>query len=123
MVNQEPWCLGFTNNPVDRRINYADKDPTFLSSKISLAASYKCFNLKPNALENLVHTFLTKARLDIEILDDNGAIYRPREWFSVPFEIINQTVNLILNGQITYYDYDHVNEAIVLRNSSSDDFL
>jgi len=107
--------IGFTNNPVDSRINYADKDPTFLSSKVSLIASYKCFNLKPNALENLVHTFLSKARLDIEILDDNNLIYRPKEWFSVPFEIIDQTINLILNEQITHYQYDHINEVIIFR--------
>jgi hypothetical protein len=36
----------------------------------------------------------------------------PREWFSVPLEVIDQAVSMMINGDITQYRYNHLNETI-----------
>jgi hypothetical protein len=37
----------------------------------------------------------------------------PREWFIVPFPLIETTIGLLLNEQIRDYRYDAVNQRIV----------
>jgi len=39
----------------------------------------------------------------------------PREWFIAPFEVIEQSIELILNGKIIDYKYDMENQTIVAK--------
>ena len=49
------------------------------------------------------------------IIDSKGDIYRPREWFIVPIDIIEKSIKLIMNGKIIEYVYDKDMEEIIKR--------
>jgi hypothetical protein len=40
----------------------------------------------------------------------------PREWFVVSFEVIEEAIQLILNGNILNYEYDTENKRIKLKS-------
>ena len=67
--------------------------------------------------ETLIHKFFDEARLDIEIMDRFGKPYRPKEWFLVPLEIIEEAVNRMIDGSIVKYKYDHKSCSIRQINS------
>lgn len=66
-------------------------------------------------LESLLHRFFASACLDIEFENDNGQRINPREWFIVPFEVIEEVIELILNENIVNYEYDTMNKRIILK--------
>jgi hypothetical protein len=37
-----------------------------------------------NKIENIIQSFFSSNRLDIEIADKDGYLAKPKEWFSVP---------------------------------------
>jgi hypothetical protein len=47
--------------------------------------------------------------------DGNGKLYKPREWFIAPLEIIEEAIDLIVSGKIINYRYDDKNESIIER--------
>lgn len=49
----------------------------------------------------------------MEIYDEIGRIYKPKEWFIAPLEIIEEAIELILNGKIVNYRYDENTESII----------
>jgi hypothetical protein len=57
-------------------------------------------------LENLFHKIFASARLDLIIEDRFGKHVKPREWFLVPLQAIDEAVNRIRDGSITDYIYD-----------------
>lgn len=64
-------------------------------------------------LENTIHSFFDQVRLNIEISDEEGRIYRPREWFDVPLQIIEEAVTIIVNDDISNYYYDKSVQQII----------
>jgi hypothetical protein len=44
-----------------------------------------------------------------------GQRINPREWFVVPFEVIEEAIQLILNENILDYEYDSENGMIILK--------
>ena len=82
---------------------------------VHLVCTYKVFNVEPHKLESLLHRFFGNACLDVNLTDGNGQLYRPREWFVAPFEVIEQAVLFILNGEIVKYRYDVERGEIVGR--------
>ena len=51
-------------------------------------------------LENLIHRFFGDARLGIELKDRFGKPFRPREWFLVPLEMVEQAIAMLEDGSI-----------------------
>lgn len=98
--------IGVTGGSVERRIDNAKLDPTFLLAEAEIIATYKLSNISRTKLENLIHRIFDPARLDIEIKDRFGNPVVPREWFLVPLFIIDEAVSRIKNGTITDYQYD-----------------
>ncbi len=98
--------IGVTGGEVEKRIVNAKNDPTFLLSDVQIVATYKLANINRIKLENLIHKFLSPARLDIEIKDRFGKPVRAREWFLVPFFIIDEMVEKIKEGNLSGYYYD-----------------
>jgi hypothetical protein len=49
---------------------------------------------------------LGQCQISIEVFDNNGSKHTPREWFQVPYEIIEQAVKLIVTGEVINYIYD-----------------
>ncbi|MFN0192196.1 MAG: GIY-YIG nuclease family protein [Aestuariivirga sp.] len=98
--------IGVTGGTVETRISHAALDATYLLADVEVIATYDLFNINRTKLENLIHRFFEPARLDLEIKDRFGNPVRPREWFLVPLQAINEAVERIKDGSISEYRYD-----------------
>ena len=109
------YKIGFTTGTVDDRIRGAATDPTYLMSPVKIVATYKTYNMNTQKFEHLLHRVFSKVRLDLKVrgLDDEN--YIPDEWFTVPLDVIDQAITLIINGEIVNYEYDENNEQLLLR--------
>ena len=105
--------IGFTRNDVEERIKNAEKDPTFLMAPVNTKGVWKCYNMNPQKFEHLLHTFFGNSCLEIEIFDEKGEKHNPQEWFIAPIEVIEQAIELIINGKIVNYIFDPINLTIV----------
>lgn len=110
------YKIGFATNSVDDRIKNAKNEATYLFSDVKKVATYKVYNRNADKLENLLHRFFANACLDIDLFNDKGQRLNPREWFVVPFEVIEETIQLILNENIVNYEYDTVNKRVKLKS-------
>jgi T5orf172 domain len=106
--------IGVTGNDVKGRIVSAKVDPTFLLAEVEIVATYELFNVNRVKLENLIHRFFEPARLDLEMKDRFGRPFRPREWFLVPLEAIDEAVRRTKDGTIIDCRYDVENARIVI---------
>ena len=107
------YKVGFTKQSLTVRIKDAKDDPTFLMAPVSPHSTYRCYNVNPQKLEHLLHKFFGEACLDIEVTDNSGKKYVPREWFIAPIGIIDQAIQLIITGEIVNYKYDRENQVIM----------
>lgn len=107
------YKIGYSTTPVEERIKNADKEPTYLMAQVRIVTTYKCYNMNLQKLEQLVHHFFGNVCLNIDVFDDAGKRYAPREWFIAPFDIIDKAIALIVSGDILDYRYDDANEKIV----------
>lgn len=98
--------IGVTTGKVNKRITEARKDPTYLLADVELVASYALpENVVPHKLEKLIHKVLQSAQLDIIINDRFGNPVKPKEWFLVPINIINEIIEKIKDGTIQNFVY------------------
>jgi hypothetical protein len=102
--------IGVTGGKVESRISNAEKDSTYLLAGVEIVATYKLYNLKRTKLEALFRKIFGDAQLVLTIDDRFGNPVKPREWFMVPLNVINDVVIRIQDGTITEYIYD-VNSA------------
>lgn len=105
--------IGVTNGKVEQRIAGARLQPTYLMADVEIVATYELFNVNAHKLENLLHRFFADVALDIEIPDRFGRAVRPREWFLVPLDVIDQVVELVKERTITQHRYDASTASIV----------
>ncbi len=98
--------VGVTGGKVEARIAGADKDATYLLAEVEVVATYKLHNLNRTKLENIFHRLFGAAQIDLTIEDRFGNPVKPREWFLVPLQVIDEAVQLIRDGSITGYVYD-----------------
>lgn len=108
--------IGVTSGKVERRIANAKIDATFLLADVEVIATYELYNINRTKLENLIHRIFDPARLDIEIKDRFGNPVVPREWFLVPFSVVDEAVERIKDGTIKSYVYDPQQARLVERN-------
>lgn len=109
------YKVGFASNSVDERIKNARHEATYLFADVQKVATYKVYNRNADKLEHLLHRFFANACLDIDLFNEKGQRLNPREWFVVPFDVIEETIQLILNETIVNYDYDHKSKKIILK--------
>jgi hypothetical protein len=107
--------IGFTRDSVEKRIKNAEKSPTYLMAPVDVVASYRTYNMKASALENLLHRAFAEVRLDLAQADRKGRDYDPSEWFVVPRDVIDQAIDLIISGGIVDYVYDAAARKLVER--------
>lgn len=98
--------IGVTGGKVETRIAGAEKSATYLLAGVEVVATYKLFNINRTQLEGLIHKVFASAALDLTIQDRFGNPVKPREWFLVPLDAINQAVERIRDESITRYRYD-----------------
>tara|TARA_R110002096_G_scaffold240751_4_gene432637 strand:+ start:203 stop:1414 length:1212 start_codon:yes stop_codon:yes gene_type:complete len=98
--------IGVTGGDVKKRIANAIHDPTFLLSEVEVVATYELYNINRTKLENLLHSVLESARLEIQIKDRFGRPVVPREWFLVPLFVIDNVVEKLKDGTLKDYFYN-----------------
>ncbi len=99
--------IGVTTGKVNKRITDAKNDPTYLLADVELVASYGLpENIVPHKFEKLIHKVLQSAQLDIVINDRFGKPVKPKEWFLVPINIIEEIINHMKCGTISNVIYD-----------------
>ena len=110
--------IGFCSTTVEERIANAKNSPTYLCSEVEICQTYRCTNnIKPHQVERLVHALLNEHRLNITLKDNFGKTYRPQEWFTVPFETVEQIIAHIIDGTIQNYRVDPLRGKLVKINS------
>ena len=97
----------------ETRISGADKDATYLLAGVEVVATYKLHNVNRVRMENLFHRIFSNAQIDISIDDRFGNPVKPREWFLVPLQVIDEAVERILDGSITEFAYDPKKASLV----------
>lgn len=107
--------IGFSKTTVEDRIKNALQEPTYLMAEVRIVIAYKCYNMNPQKLEQLLHNFFGNSCLNIDVFDKDGNRHTPREWFIAPLAIIEQAIHYIISGEIIYYKYDSTNEEIIER--------
>jgi len=112
---QNLYKIGFASNSVDDRIKNAKNEATYLFADVKKIATYKVYNRNADKLENLLHRFFASACLDIDLFNEKGQRLNPREWFVVPFNVIEESIQLILNENIVNYEYDTELKRIKLK--------
>lgn len=110
--------IGVTGGKVETRIANAVHDATYLLADVEVVATYKLAGLDRTKLENLFHRIFAPAQLDLTINDRFGHPVRPREWFLVPLQVIDEAVRRILDGSITNATYDPKSARLVDDNAS-----
>ena len=109
------YKVGFASNSVDERIKNARHEATYLYAEVQKVATYKVYNRNADKLESLLHRFFANACLDIDLFNEKGQRLNPREWFVVPFDVIEESIQLILNENIVNYEYDPLTKKVKLK--------
>ncbi len=112
------YKIGFSTTPVLQRIKNAEQEPTYLMAPVRIVAEYKTFNMNTQKFELLLHNFLGHCCVSIDITDKNGVRRTPREWFSVPYEVVNQAIQLIISGEVVNYKYDRGKREIIYKENN-----
>lgn len=98
--------IGVTGGDVKTRIANAKYDPTYLLAEVEIVATFKLANINRKKLEALIQQFFSSARLDLELQDRFGLAIKPREWFLVPLDVIEEVIEKIKAGTIGQFRYD-----------------
>ncbi len=107
--------IGVTGGEVKDRIANAKKDPTYLLADVEIVATFKLMNIKRKELEALLQKFFSSARLELELTDRFGAPVKPREWFLVSLEVIEEVIEKIEQGTIDQFRYDRETASLSQR--------
>ncbi len=105
--------IGVTGGKVETRISNAENEATYLLSKVEVVASYKLFGINRTKLENLFHRLFSPAQLDLVIHDRFGNPVKPKEWFLVPLQAIDEAVKCVRDGSIVDFAYDTKTASLV----------
>ena len=107
------YKIGYSTVPVAERIKNASKEATYLMADVRIVNAYRIYNVITQDFESLIHRFFAEVCLNVDIKDEKGRRIAPREWFVVPFQIIEKVISLIETGDIVNYKYDSINQALL----------
>ena len=110
---QNLYKIGYSKTEIEERIKNAEKEPTYLMAPVRIQGAWKCFNMNPQKLEQLLHNFFGSSCLELDVFDEKGKRHTPREWFIAPIEVIEQAIELIINGEIVNHKFDAENMIII----------
>jgi hypothetical protein len=105
--------IGVTGGKIETRIKNATNEATYLLAGVEVVASYKLYGVNRSKLENLFHRLFATAQLDLVIHDRFGNPVKPKEWFMVPLQVIDEAVKRIRDGSITDYIYETKSASLV----------
>jgi hypothetical protein len=107
------YKIGYSKIDVQERIKNAENETTYLMAPVKIEGAWECYNMNPQKFENLIHKFFGEACLKVDVNDKDGERHTPREWFIVPFEVIEKAIELIITGRILDFEYSVENERIM----------
>ena len=93
------YKIGFTTTPLEARIANAKNEPTYLCADVETVATWRVCNVKSSVFESLIHKLFDGVQLQVTV---DGK--RPKEWFVVPFPVIEQAMTYIVSGKPVAYD-------------------
>ena len=105
--------IGFSTTSVNERIKNAINEPTYLMAPVEVVADYRVYNMRPSALERLIHRVFSDVRLDLSQVGPHGKNYNPSEWFIVPIKAIDQAIEMTVNGDITDFTYVPTSQSFI----------
>ena len=115
---QHLYKIGYSTIPVHERIKNAEKEPTYLMAPVKVESEYETYNMNTQKFEQLLHNFFGSACLNIDVYDSKGKRHIPQEWFIAPIHIIDQVIDLIIQGDIVNYIYHLQSESIIKKNGT-----
>jgi T5orf172 domain len=98
--------IGVTSGSVETRISGAEKSSTYLLAGVDVVATYKVYGVNCQKLESLIHKVFAAAQINLSIPDRFGHMVKPREWFLVPLNVIDEAVGRIRDRTIVGCRYD-----------------
>ena len=107
------YKIGCCSGAVSDRIKNAANEPTYLLSDVKIILTARCYNINVFQLEGAIHDFFSKSNISFEVIDKDGNIYHPKEWFIAPLSIIEEAISLIVNDDISKYEYNAEMKLIV----------
>lgn len=93
------YKIGFTVTSVESRIANAKKEPTYLCDDVEVVATWKVYNVKSSTFEALIHKLFASVQLQVTV---DG--HQPKEWFIVPFKVVDEAINAIISGKSIEYN-------------------
>ena len=93
------YKIGFTTQTVEERIANAKNDATYLYADVEIVASWEVYNIKAVAFENALHKLFKKTQLKLA-----AGVAHPKEWYIVPYKIIEEAVSRLIQGEKIGYD-------------------
>ncbi len=109
------YKIGYSQTTIEERIKNAEKEPTYLMAPVSIVSGFKCYNMNPQKLEQLLHNFFGNSCLELDVYDEKQKRHTPREWFIVSLAVIEKAVELIIEGKIIDYKFDYNKQGIVVK--------
>jgi hypothetical protein len=73
---------------------------------VEVVATYKVYGINCQKLEALIHKVFSAAQINLSIPDRFGHLVKPREWFLVTLNVIDEAVQRIRDRSIIHYRYD-----------------
>lgn len=112
------YKIGYCSGDVTARIKNAIHEPTYLMNDVEVVLTVRCYNLDVPYLEASIHSFFSNVNVYFEVRDDEGIMHYPKEWFTVPLNIIEEAIPLIVDKKIDSYRYDNNMQMIIQKGSS-----
>lgn len=109
------YKIGLTKRDVTERFKEAPKDPAFLMYEAEQIKIIPLHGFNLNSVEGAIHSLFGSCRLDIDVTGVDGKNHKPKEWFNVPIEAINDAVTLIEKQTIHLYRYDGDTQKLIKR--------
>ena len=93
------YKIGFTTQTVEERIANARNEATYLYADVEIVASWEVYNIKAVAFENALHKLFKRVQLQLA-----AGVAHPKEWYIVPYKIIEEAVSRLIQGEKIGYD-------------------
>ena len=93
------YKIGFTRQSVKQRISDARNESTYLFADVKIVKTYQVANIKASTFESLIHKLFDAVQLQV-----NAGIAKPKEWYVVPFPVIDMAIHCLIEGKPIAYD-------------------
>lgn len=93
------YKIGFTRKSLEERIANAKNEATYLYADVEVVAEWQVYNIKAVELENALHKLFGNVQLGL-----SAGNYVPKEWYVVPYHIIEEGITRLINGERVKYD-------------------